>query len=141
MMKRALFLLALYLCSVMIVAVPASAQTPTAAISLSCAPISINIEVKPGSTYNGFTTCTANNPTTYQEKISILVTSDGLATAAPGDMYIGANSEVDFQVSVRATPYMVMQSRTLSVSAQVQEINSLPPLIGLNPHPYFSKLT
>ena len=128
MLKRALFLLALYLCSVMIVAVPASAQTPTAAISLSCAPISINIEVKPGSTYNGFTTCTANNPTTYQEKISILVTSDGLATAAPGDMYIGANSEVDFQVSVRATPYMVMQSRTLSVSAQVQEINSLPPI-------------
>ena len=128
MMKRALFLLALYLCSVMIVAVPASAQTPTAAISLSCAPISINIEVKPGSTYNGFTTCTANNPTTYQEKISILVTSDGLATAAPGDMYIGGNSEVDFQISVRATPYMVMQSRTLSVSAQVQEINSLPPI-------------
>ena len=78
MMKRALFLLALYLCSVMIVAVPAAAQAPTAAVSLSCAPISINIEVKPGSTYNGFTTCTANNPTTYQEKISILVTSDGL---------------------------------------------------------------
>ena len=128
MMKRALFLLALYLCSVMIVAVPAAAQAPTAAISLSCAPISINIEVKPGSTYNGFTTCTANNPTTYQEKISILVTSDGLATAAPGDMYIGGNSEVDFQISVRATPYMVMQSRTLSVSASVQEINSLPPV-------------
>ncbi|MBT5844865.1 MAG: hypothetical protein HOH79_07820, partial [Euryarchaeota archaeon] len=128
MMKRALFLLALYLCSVMVVAVPASAQTPTAAISLSCAPISINIEVKPGSTYNGFTTCTANNPTAYQEKISILVTSDGLATAAPGDMYIGGNAEVDFQISVRATPYMVMQSRTLSVSATVQEINSLPPI-------------
>ena len=127
MLKRALFLLALYLCSVMIVAVPASAQAPTAAISLSCAPISINIEVKPGSTYNGFTTCTASNPTTWQEKISILVTSDGLATAAPGDMYIGAGAEVDFQISVRATPYMVMQSRTLSVSATVQEINSLPP--------------
>ena len=127
MMKRALFLLALYLCSVVIVAVPAAAQAPTAAISLSCAPLSINIEVKPGSTYNGFTTCTAINPTQYQEKISILVTSDGLATAAPGDMYIGGASEVDFQISVRATPYMVMQSRTLSVSAQVQEINSLPP--------------
>jgi len=43
-------------------------------------------------------------------------------------MYIGGNSEVDFQISVRATPYMVMQSRTLSVSATVQEINSLPPI-------------
>ena len=40
---------------------------------------------------------------------------------------IGGNQEVDFQISVRATPYMVMQSRTLSVSATVQEINSLPP--------------
>tara|TARA_B110001452_G_C15222522_1_gene423791 strand:+ start:53 stop:982 length:930 start_codon:yes stop_codon:yes gene_type:complete len=127
MMKRAVFLLALYLCSVMVVAAPAAAQLPTAAVSLSCAPISINIEVKPGSTYNGFTTCTATNPTSYQEKISILVTSDGLATAAPGDMYIGGTSEVDFQISVRATPYMVMQSRTLSVSATVTEMNGVQP--------------
>jgi hypothetical protein len=128
MMKRAVFILALYVSSMMLVAVPAAAQAPTAAVSLSCAPISINVEVKPGSTYSGFTTCTASNPTTYQEKISILVTSDGLATASPGDMYIGGNQEVDFQISVRATPYMVMQSRTLSVSATVQEINSLPPV-------------
>ncbi len=128
MMKRAVFILALYVGSLMLVAVPAAAQAPTAAISLSCAPISINVEVKPGSTYSGFTTCTASNPTTYQEKISILVTSDGLATASPGDMYIGGNQEVDFQISVRATPYLTMQSRTLSVSATVQEINSLPPI-------------
>ena len=127
-MKRAVFILALYVGSFMLVAVPAAAQAPTAAISLSCAPISINVEVKPGSTYSGFTTCTASNPTTYQEKISILVTSDGLATASPGDMYIGGNQEVDFQISVRATPYLTMQSRTLSVSATVQEINSLPPV-------------
>jgi hypothetical protein len=128
MMKRAVFILARYVGSLMLVAVPAAAQAPTAAISLSCAPISINVEVKPGSTYSGFTTCTASNPTTYQEKISILVTSDGLATASPGDMYIGGNQEVDFQISVRATPYLTMQSRTLSVSATVQEINSLPPV-------------
>ena len=128
MMKRAVFILALYVGSLMLVAVPAAAQAPTAAISLSCAPISINVEVKPGSTYSGFTTCTASNPTAYQEKISILVTSDGLATASPGDMYIGGNQEVDFQISVRATPYLTMQSRTLSVSATVQEINSLPPV-------------
>jgi hypothetical protein len=43
-------------------------------------------------------------------------------------MYIGGNQEVDFQISVRATPYLTMQSRTLSVSATVQEINSLPPV-------------
>lgn len=122
--------MALYMFSMLAVAVPAAAQnpTPTAAVSVTCAPISINVEVKPGSTYSGFTTCTATNPTTYQEKISILVTSDNLATASPGDMYIGQDSSVDFQVSVRAIPYMEMTSRTLTVSATVQEINSLPPI-------------
>lgn len=116
--------------SMLAVAVPAAAQnpTPTAAVSVTCAPISINVEVKPGSTYSGFTTCTATNPTAYQEKISILVTSENLATASPGDMYIGQDSSVDFQVSVRAVPYMEMTSRTLTVSATVQEINSLPPI-------------
>ena len=122
--------MALYMFSMLAVAVPAAAQnpTPTAAVSVTCAPISINVEVKPGSTYSGFTTCTATNPTAYQEKISILVTSDNLATASPGDMYIGQESSVDFQVSVRAIPYMEMTSRTLTVSATVQEINSLPPI-------------
>ena len=125
--KRASFLLALYIFSMLSVAAPAAAQIPTAAISVTCAPININVEVKPGSTYSGFTTCTASNPTNYQEKISIIVTSDNLATAAPGDMYIGGGQDVDFQISVRATPYMAMQSRTLSVSATVQEIQSAPP--------------
>ena len=44
-----------------------------------------------------------------------------------GDMYVGAGDSVDFQVSVRATPYMRMDARTLSVSATVQEINGFPP--------------
>jgi len=105
MMKRAVFILALYVGSLMLVAVPAAAQAPTAAISLSCAPISINVEVKPGSTYSGFTTCTASNPTTYQEKISILVTSDGLATASPGDMYIGGEHCPFLQPSRKSTVY------------------------------------
>ena len=81
--KRASFLLALYIFSMLAVAAPAAAQnpTPTAAISVTCAPSNINVEVKPGSTYSGFTTCTATNPTAYQEKISINVQADGLATA------------------------------------------------------------
>ena len=127
--KRASFLLTLYIFSMLAVAAPAAAQnpTPTAAISVTCAPSNINVEVKPGSTYSGFTTCTATNPTAYQEKISINVQADGLATAAPGDMYVGASDSVDFQISVRATPYMRMDARTLSVSATVQEINGFPP--------------
>ena len=102
--------------------------SPIAAISLICNPVSIGIDVKPGSTYAGFTTCTATNPTQYLEKISIIVTSSGnLATASPGDMYVGASDSVDFQISVMATPYMEMQTLTLSVEATVEEINGAVP--------------
>ena len=102
MFKRASFLLALYIFSMLSVATPAAAQIPTAAISVTCAPININVEVKPGSTYSGFTTCTASNPTQYQEKISIIVTSDNLATAAPGDMYIGGGQDAVSYTHLRA---------------------------------------
>ena len=112
----------------MLVAVPpASAQISGATVSMTCAPGQINVEVKPGATLTGYTTCTVSNPTAYVEKVAIQVTSDGLATAAPGDMYVGAGADVDFQVVVRANPYMQMQSRQLTVSASVQELNNLPP--------------
>ena len=125
--KRVVALLGIYFCSLMVVAVPASAQVSGAAVSMTCAPGQIQVEVKPGATLTGYTTCTVSNPTAYVEKVAIQVTSDGLATAAPGDMYVGASQEVDFPVVVRANPYMQMQSRQLTVSAQVQEINNLPP--------------
>ena len=125
--KRVVALLGIYFCSLMMVAVPASAQVSGAAVSMTCAPGQIQVEVKPGATLTGYTTCTVSNPTAYVEKVAIQVTSDGLATAAPGDMYVGAGQEVDFQVVVRANPYMQMQSRQLTVSAQVQELNNLPP--------------
>ena len=126
-LNRVVALLGIYFCSLMMVAVPASAQVSGAAVSMTCAPGQIQVEVKPGATLTGYTTCTVSNPTAYVEKVAIQVTSDGLATAAPGDMYVGASQEVDFQVVVRANPYMQMQSRQLTVSAQVQEINNLPP--------------
>ena len=126
-LNRVVALLGIYFCSLMMVAVPASAQVSGAAVSMTCAPGQIQVEVKPGATLTGYTTCTVSNPTAYVEKVAIQVTSDGLATAAPGDMYVGAGQEVDFQVVVRANPYMQMQSRQLTVSAQVQELNNLPP--------------
>ena len=126
-LKRSMFLFALYMCSILLVATPAAAQTPTAAVSLTCAPNNINIQVNPGAIPTGYTTCTVGNPTAYIEKIAIMVTSDGMATASPGNLYVGANQEVDFQVSVRAQPYMDVQSRQLTVSATVQEMNGVPP--------------
>lgn len=129
-LKRSIFLCALYMCSLLLVATPVAAQTPTptAAISLTCAPNNIDIQVNPGAIPSGYTTCTLENPTSWIEKVAIMVTSDGMATASPGNMYVGGGAEVDFQVSVRADPYMAVQARQLTISATVQEINGVPPL-------------
>jgi hypothetical protein len=129
-LKRSMFLFALYMCSILLVATPVAAQTPTptAAISLTCAPNNIDIQVNPGAIPSGYTTCTLENPTSWIEKVAIMVTSDGMATASPGNMYVGGGAEVDFQVSVRADPYMDVQARQLTISATVQEINGLPPI-------------
>ncbi len=127
--KSTFAVLLIYLASLLLVAVPAQAQTPipTAAVSITCQPAEIKVDVKPGSTLVGFTTCTAKNPTSYIEKVALSVTSDGLAAAAPGDIYVGPGGEEDFQVVVRAQPFMTMQARTLKVEGTVQEISGLPP--------------
>ena len=125
--KSTFTVLVIYLASLLLVAVPAQAQIPTAAVSITCQPAEIKVDVKPGSTLVGFTTCTASNPTAYIEKIALSVTSDGLAAAAPGDIYVGGGQDEDFQVVVRAQPFMTMQARSLVVQGSVQEINGLPP--------------
>ena len=107
-----------------------SAQTVMAAVDLECVPqdgSSVNIEVYPGATLTGYTTCTVSNPTIHVEKISITTTADGLAVASPGSVTVAAGGEEVFQVSVRAEARQTMSTRTLSVNAQVQEISGVPP--------------
>lgn len=102
----------------------------TAAVDLECIPpngASIDLDVSPGSTLAGFTTCTVSNPTVHVEKISITVTADGLVVAAPGSVTVAAGGEEDFQVAVRAESRMYTQARTLVVEATVQEISGVPP--------------
>ena len=125
--KSTFTVLLIYVASLLLVAVPAQAQAPVAAVSITCQPAEIKVDVKPGSTLVGFTTCTATNPSSYLEKISISISSDGLAAAAPGDIYVGPSSEEDFQVVVRAQPFMTMQARQLTIQASVSEFNGLPP--------------
>ena len=125
--KSTFTVLLIYVASLLLVAVPAQAQAPVAAVSITCQPAEIKVDVKPGSTLVGFTTCTATNPSSYLEKISISVSSDGLAAAAPGDIYVGPSSEEDFQVVVNAQPFMTMQARQLTIQASVSEFNGLPP--------------
>jgi len=107
-----------------------SAQSVMAAVDLECVPQdggSVNIEVYPGATLTGYTTCTVSNPTIHVEKISITTSADGLAVASPGSVTVAAGGEEEFQVAVRAEARQTMGTRTLSVNAYVQEISGAPP--------------
>ena len=76
-----------------------SAQTVMAAVDLECVPqdgSSVNIEVYPGATLTGYTTCTVSNPTIHVEKISITTSADGLAVASPGSVTVAALPIGDF---------------------------------------------
>ncbi|MGB1589782.1 MAG: choice-of-anchor T family protein [Candidatus Poseidoniaceae archaeon] len=105
----------------------AQAQVGVPDVNLECETGTIDIEVYPGASATGMVTCTVSNPNSYQEKISIQVTADGLAVAAPGSITLGPNAEEDFQVTVQAQERMTKQSRQMTVTATVTEAMGAPP--------------
>lgn len=108
----------------------ASAQSPVAAISIYCQPAQIDIPVYPGANATGMTTCTASNPTSYEEKVAISISSDGLQAESIGDLIVPANSEEDFDVTVFAPEgheFLVVKPRALTVQGSVTEMNGNPP--------------
>jgi len=105
----------------------AQAQVGAPDVNLECETGSIDIEVYPGANATGMVTCTVSNPNSYQEKIDIQVTADGLGTAYPGSITLEPNAEEDFQVTVQANEYMPKQSRDLVVKATVIEVMGAPP--------------
>ena len=112
----------------------ANAQVSGAAVSLECEDSSL-IVTDPLAGVNDSFECTVSNPTTYVEKVAIQVTSDGLATSAPGDIYVDAGSSETFNVTVAWNPSM-QGNHTITVSVDVQELNNLPP-----PNPASSQVT
>ena len=121
---KAFGIIALYLCSMLLVVSPVQAQvSPFAAVSITCAPASLDIAVNPGSTYTAFTTCTVTNPTAWTEKVEIQVQASGLTAGYPGSIYIGSGAETDVQIVLRAQPYMPMVSLQVSVTGTVTELN------------------
>ena len=110
-------------------ATPTSSQVAGAAVSLDCGEAT-HTPVDPIGNQTYIFECTVSNPTAYEEKIAVQVTSDGLATSAPGDMYVDAGSDTSFNITVMWNSAMYMpdhEGRQITVSAQVQEINNLPP--------------
>ena len=127
-MRKVLFLLVVSLLVVEMAPIvnPVSAQSPTASISIECQEF-VPIEVYPGSSPIGISTCTVSNPTVYQEKVEIAVEVVDLAYAAPGSVNVAGGEEVDFQIAYRAEENMLKQTITSTVTATVQEINGVPP--------------
>tara|TARA_B100000900_G_C20548052_1_gene703469 strand:+ start:971 stop:1540 length:570 start_codon:yes stop_codon:yes gene_type:complete len=100
------------------------------AVNLECTAVnpSGNLEINATSDSNtsDYADCTVSNPNVYQETISITVNSGPLASASPGEIYVDANSEVDFQVTVRADNTTSNQTIELRILADVVEVNGLP---------------
>ena len=120
-------LVAIICASLLVVPLPATGQVSGAALSMICDDTMMVNDPLAGGPQNF--SCTVSNPTAYVEKIAVQVTGDGLATAAPGDFYVGAGQEETFNVTIQWNPmmYLTLENRTISVSAAVQEQNNLPP--------------
>ena len=100
------------------------------AVNLECRAVNpsgnLEINVTSDSNTSDYADCTVSNPNMYQETISITVNSGPLASASPGEIYVDANSEVDFQVMVRAENTTSNQTIELRILAEVVEVNGLP---------------
>lgn len=100
------------------------------AVNLECKAVnpSGNLEINATSDSNttDYADCTVSNPNMYQETISITVNAGSLAYSSPGEIYVDANSEVDFQVIVKAETTTSNQTFDLSIYADVVEVNGLP---------------
>lgn len=130
-LQRSLFLLAIYMASILVVATPAAAQVSVPAVDLQCLSPNpsgaIDVPVYPGAALTGFANCKVVNPNVYAERIQIQVSADSLVVAAPGTISLGPGAESEFQVTVRADQRMTMSGRNLMVTATVVEANGAPP--------------
>ena len=108
------------------------------AVNLECQSVnpsgSLELYVSNNSSGNvsDYAECTVSNPSLYQEKIRIYTLTGGLIAESPGDFYVEANSEVDFQVKIwietEKGGSWTNQTRELTIIAEVLEINGgLPP--------------
>ena len=133
-LRRALFLLAVYMASLLVIATPASAQGTVSVPSVDLQCLSpnpsgaVDVPVYPGASLTGFANCKVTNPNTYAERIQIQVDGDGLVVAAPGTISLGPGGESEFQTTVRADQRMTMTGRNLKVTATVIEANGVPPV-------------
>ena len=103
-----------------------SAQTVTPAVELSCSPTSISIDVYPGATRIGYTTCTVSNPSVHYEEINIIYQAGPLVISGIGSVSLGPGLEEEFQVHVRADAEMAEGQIQVRITAYVDTVNGVP---------------
>lgn len=118
----------------LLISVPlATAQAPTAAISISCE--DLEYEFTDSLTNQSIVVvCTVSNPTTYQEKISFSsgTTEFGVQSA---DVYVGGGQDADVNITLISTDRVGKYlNSSAAIQASVMEINSLPPVNTATDH-------
>jgi len=125
-MKKPICIILMLLFSQLVFVSPAQAQTPTptAAVSLTCLEIEADTLLNVTQTVN--VSCTAENPTSYIEKVAVIViTSEYTTRNVPEPFEIGAGGEITFGFEV---DLMFPMTGVITISVTVQEINGLPPI-------------
>ena len=124
-----LIVMMLYLGSLMVAMAPlpvVEAQSPTPMITLTCNSLVIEIDVAPGKDRSGSTMCSIQNPTAYDENVRIdIISTPGIAVAAPGSLAIGAGRSADFPIGILAPSKAEMNDHGVTVRAAVTHINGL----------------
>ena len=103
-----------------------SQASPLPTVSLECESGPHEMEVYPGSSRLVTVNCIVANDSLHSEKISISVSSGGLANAAPSTVTLAPGTEQEFQVSIRGDEKMVPQTSNVSVSATVDTFSGAP---------------
>lgn len=124
-----LMVMMLYLGSLMVAMAPlpvVDAQSPTPMITLTCNSLTIEIDVAPGKDRSGSTMCSIQNPTAYDENVRIdIISTPGIAVAAPGSLAIGAGRSADFPIGILAPSKAEMADHGVTVRASVTHINGM----------------
>ena len=110
----------------------ATAQIPTAAVSLTCDQ-SIGEFTDSLTNQSIIVVCTVSNPTTYEEKISFSSGSSDFGLQAD-DVYLAPNQELDVNITLTSLERVgKFTNSSAFITASVQEISGLPPAnVGTN---------
>ncbi|MBI87770.1 MAG: hypothetical protein CMB67_01900 [Euryarchaeota archaeon] len=84
------------------------------------------IEVHSGSSRTAIVECTLTNPTAFVESVELTYQAGVLASAGPGSVTVPADSETDFQLSLRAEEGEEVGEYQVNITALVTQWNGIP---------------